>query len=44
MNWVRLLEIVAMSMRRVGREQKVDRGLNWACYCSVCCELRRIAP
>ncbi len=42
MNWPRLLEIIEMALRRTGNEPKPDRGWSWACYCSVCCELRRL--
>jgi hypothetical protein len=40
MNWLRLLEIIAMAFGRTGNQPKVDRGWSWVCYCSVCCALR----
>ena len=42
MNWVRLLEIIAMAGRRVGPVRRVERGYQWVCYCAVCCALRAL--
>lgn len=43
MNWLRLLEIIDLARKRTGNPVKVDRGWSWACYCVVCCELRKLA-
>lgn len=46
MNWLRLLEIIAMARGRTGWdriEKTVDRGWNWQCYCAVCAALRDLA-
>lgn len=42
MNWIRLLEVIAMAFARTGNQPKVDRGWGWVCYCEVCRALREI--
>lgn len=42
MNWLRLLEIIEMARRRTTDDPKRQRGFQWVCFCSVCCELRRV--
>jgi hypothetical protein len=34
--------VVEMAKKRVGTPRKGERGWNWACYCPVCIEIRKI--
>lgn len=43
MNWPRLLDIIDLAKRRVTSDPKRQRGYQWVCYCSVCCELRNLS-
>jgi hypothetical protein len=43
MNWLRLLEIIEAAKQRVTTDPKRQNGYQWACYCRVCCDLRRLA-
>jgi len=38
-----MARLIEMATRRTGTDRKGDRGWNWACYCPVCIELRRLA-
>lgn len=43
-DWPRLLKVIEMARGRIQRDtkNKPDRGYQWTCYCSVCCEIWRL--